>query len=374
MKNFVFIIVILSFILIGSIASTAELYQAGLPARCLAMGSTCISHTRNAQALFINAAYLARVEGFDLILAQAQAGVSKDAERFIRQAQNTGSSLTLADVNSLYGKTLTADMTARTGLVMPFFGVGVYSQNYLVETFSNPTFPTFNANFISDYGYLVAGAIPIGPSTSFGITGRHVKRWGGNKDINVTSLVGSQDQAVIEQNFQDKGVGTALDLSFITTLPHSLKPTLAIVWQDVGSTRFEMTSGTQAPPSQKDNLTFGSSIEHEVAFATLTHAIEYKFITTPNETFSKKIHLGTEASFGLIDLRAGFSQGYLSYGAGVDLWLIKADVAYYSTELGTYAGQTKNDRYQFSLTINFDFDQSFKLNLDGKKRRLKQRR
>ncbi|MBC7420480.1 MAG: hypothetical protein H7328_07095 [Bdellovibrio sp.] len=366
--------ILLSILFLHVTVQAVELYQPAMPARCFAMGGTCIAHTRGAQALFVNAAALARVEGFDFIVGQVQGGVSKDAERFITQAQGNSSNLTLADVSQLYGKTLTADISARSGLVMPYFGVGAYSQNYLVETFSNPTFPTFNANFISDYGYAIAGAIPVGPTTSFGVTGRHVKRWGGNKDINVTDLVGNNDRDLINQTFQDHGVGNALDLSFITTFPSSLKPTLAMVWQDVGSTRFEMSSGTQAPPSQKDNLIFGASIEHEIPHVTFTHALEYKFITTENETFSKKIHLGTEASFGLIDLRAGVSQGYLTYGAGVDLWLIKADVAFYSTELGTYAGQTKSDRYQASVTINFDFDQSFKLNLDGKKRRLKQRR
>ena len=87
------------------------------------------------------------------------------------------------------------------------------------------------------------------------------------------------------------------------------------------------------------------------------------------------MHLGTEASIGFLDLRAGIDQGYVTYGAGVDLWLIKADAAYYAAELGNAAGQIRNDRIIYSLTIELDFDQSFKLNnMDGKKRRLKQRR
>ena len=106
-----------------------------------------------------------------------------------------------------------------------------------------------------------------------------------------------------------------------------------------------------------------------------THAIEYKFVTTPNEDFSKKIHLGTEASFGLIDLRAGLNQGYLTYGAGIDLWFIEADAAFYTSELADAAGQLKNDREVYSLTLRLDFDQSFKMkDIDGRKRRLKQRR
>ncbi|MBC7741763.1 MAG: hypothetical protein H7061_06185 [Bdellovibrionaceae bacterium] len=371
--NFIFLTLIS--LLISFNSSATELYQTGLPARCWAMGATCITQVRGAQSLFINPAFLARMEGFDFILAQAQAGISKDGQALANQLQGSSSTISLQDIASLYGKTITADVTARGGIALPYFGLGAYSNNYLSETFQNPTFPTFNANFISDYGYFIAGAIPIGENTSFGVSARHARRWGGTKDINVSSLVGASGPNMIDQNFPDHGVGNAIDLSFATSFPKAaLKPTIAVVWNDVGTTQYKMTSGTQDPPAQKDNLNFGISIEHDFLAASWTHALEYKFIGTNNEDFSKKIHLGTEASYGVLDLRGGFSQGYLTYGAGLDLWILKADVAYYAVELGTYAGQTRNDRYQYSITLELDFDQSFKLDFQGKKRRLKQRR
>ncbi len=358
-----------------NITHAVELYQQGPPARSLAMGGAYISFVRGADALFHNPAALTRVEGFDFIIAQAQGAYSKDAKRFADQAQNNGTPLTLTDLNKFYGLNSFADLTARTGFVMPYFGVGFYSSNYILESFNNPPFPTFQATFISDYGYFVAGAVPIGPKASFGFSGRHVKRWGGSKDIPVTDLVGSTDRKVLENNFQDKGTGNAIDLSAMVTLPFKLDTTVAAVWKDLGRTTFSQTAGTQAPPSQAENLMFGASVQHDVSIVNFTHAIEYKFVTTPNEDFSKKIHLGTEASFGLIDLRAGLNQGYLTYGAGIDLWFIEADAAFYTSELADAAGQLKNDREVYSLTLRLDFDQSFKMkDMDGRKRRLKQRR
>lgn len=364
------------FFLIYSIpVFSIELYQQGSSARSMAMGGTYISFVKGAESLYHNPAALARVDGFDFIIAQAHAAYSKDASRFASQAQNSGSTLTLADINGFYGLNSFADATVNSGFVMPFFGVGVYSTNYILESFNNPPFPTFNATFISDYGYVVGGAIPIGPTTSFGISGRHIQRWGGNQDILVTNLIGTNDKTLLQNTFQDKGVGNALDLALMTTLPTALNPTLSFVWKDVGRTTFKQSAGTQSPPSQADNLTFGASIQQEMSIVNWTHAIEYKFIATPNEDFSKKIHIGTEASIGFVDLRAGLNQGYFTYGAGVDLWFLKADVAYYTTELGNAAGQLRNDRMIYSLTIEMDFDQSFKLkNRDGKKRRLKERR
>lgn len=357
-------------------AFAGEIYSQGPTARSLGMGGTYMSFVHGAESLYYNPAMLARVEGFDFVIGQVQGAYSKEAAKLVDQMVNkTSSSYTAADINGLYGLNSFADITARSGIVMPFVGFGVYSTNYALESFNNPPFPTFNANFISDYGYVIGGAIPLGPLTSIGIAGRHIKRWGGTKDILVSDLLGTNDKDLLEKTFQDKGTGHALDLGFVTTFPGTLNTTVSATWQDVGRTSFSQEAGVSSPPSQGDNLTLGVSVQHDLFLIGWTHALEYQYITTPHEDFSKKIHLGTEASFGLFDIRAGFNQGYFTYGGGVDLWLLRADVAYYSVELGSVAGQQKNDRVIYSLTLEIDLDQSFKLKTsEGKNRRLKQRR
>ena len=372
MRNFFFVF---AFLFSGWVQAI-ELYQAGLPPRCLAMGGTCIAHSRGVQGMFINPATLARVEGMELTLFQFSAAVSQNAQDYVNAINNNSDNkITATDLQDLYGKTITADVSARGGLVLPYFGVGAYSTNYLTETFSNPAYPTFNINYISDYGYLVAAALPLAKTTSLGFKVRSAKRWGGNKDIDVSTLIGSSNQDVISSNFSDHGAGVALDLAFITTVEADLKPTFALVWNDVGQTRYRMYSGTQDPPVQTDNLIFGTSIQHEFLFGDWTHSFEYQYIRTEGEDLGKKLHLGTEASYGFLDLRGGLSQGYLTYGVGIDLAILEIDATFFSSEMGAYSGQIRNDRYQIGLTMTFDFDQSFKLtNMDGKKRRLKQRR
>jgi hypothetical protein len=367
-------IILFSVLFLATVVKARELYQPGLPSRCLAMGGVCISQIRGAQALFLNPAALNKVEGFDLILAQVKAGLSKDAVDFANQF--SGSTFSPSDVNTLYGKTLMADIDGRSGFVMPNFGVGVYSNNYTMMKFNDPTFPTFNMNFISDYGYVIGGAFKLNEDSSMGATFRHVKRWGGNKDINVSTLSGASSDSLADSNFQDHGVGHALDLAYMTTFSSNpWKPTLAVVWRDVGVTKFNMSSGTQDPPRELDNLIFGLSVEQDVSLIKLTHGLEYNFATDYSEDAAKKIHLGTEASIGPFDFRAGLNQGYLTYGFGLDLWFFEIEAASYATELGTYAGQEKSDRYNVSITFEMDFDQSFKLlGANGKKRRLMQRR
>ncbi len=369
MKYYFFIF---SMILIQGVDARV-LYQPLMTTRSLGMGGASIALVRGVDSLYINPAALTFTEGYSFTLGEVQAAVGLNSSKISSIQSNQGSTLTSSDMSSFYGNTLFSDVSAKSGMVFPNFGFGAYSANYVHMKFNDPVFPTFNIDFVSDYGYVIAGALPIGPKTSFGIAGRHVKRWATEQDFLVTSLVGGSLQNFLDTNILSKGTGHALDLSFMTQLNGNLNPTLAVVWKDVGSTRFEPTSGV-GPDRQADNLIFGASIQHPFAYGHWTHAFEYNFITTNSVDLTKKIHLGSEVSFGLIDLRAGIDQGYLTYGAAFDISFLRVEAASYALELGNSAGQSKSDRYQASVSINLDFDQAFKLSKDGKKRRLMQRR
>lgn len=359
------------FLILGfaSLAQSRVLYQQLQSTRSLAMGGTAIAMVRGVDALFINPAALTLNEGYSFTIGELSAAAGLNASKVPSQS----ATLSSADLTPFYGNTLFSDVSAKSGMVFPNFGFGVYSSNFINLKFNDPVFPTFNFDFVSDYGYVVAGAMPVGPKTSFGIAGRHVKRWATEQDFLITDLIGTDLNQFMTTNILSKGTGNALDLSFLTQLNGSLNPTLAVVWKDVGETRFEPTSGV-GPDRQDNNLIFGASIQHPFALGTWTHAFEYNYIATNSIDLSKKIHLGTEVSYGLLDLRAGFYQGYLTYGAALDFSFLRVEAASYALELGNSSGQSKSDRYQVSFSLNMDFDQAFKLSKDGKKRRLMQRR
>lgn len=360
-------------IFICSLQATAiELYQMGQSTRSLGMGGTGLATARGTDALFFNPAALARLNGFSLNLITIGPAISSNAVDLQNQFSGS-SSFTAADLNQLYGKKIFSDITGYTGFVIPYFGFGGYSNNTLLMSFNNPSFPTFNVDFVSDYAYVIGAALPVSDNFSLGLGLRHVKRWQGVADILVMDLVGSNAQNVIEANLTNKGSGNAMDLSALYTIKGNWNVDLAAVWKDVGDTKFNPSSGV-GPDRQENNLMFGMAASKEFGFIQWTNAFEYKFIRNDGD-ITKKIHLGTELSLALVDIRAGFNQGYVTYGVGVDLWLMQLDVAMYSAELGAKAGQTSNERYQASLSLNLDFDSSFKVtNANGKRRRLQQRR
>ena len=349
-----------------------DLYQPGLTARQNAMGGTSIADSRGVDALFYNPAALTKVDGFALNIVTLSPTISTNAKDLYNKLSGS-SNFSAADVNGLYGNDYFTEVAAHGGIVFPYFGVGAYSNNTGLQSFNNPSFPTYHVDFISDYGYVIAGGIPVTNNFSLGIAGRHVHRWAGQKDILVTDLIGSNSKDVIDAQLPDKGEGNALDLSALYTFGGPWNVSLASVWKDVGDTKFKTLAGN-GPDHQEDNLMFGVSSQKEIGFMTWTNAFEYDYIRNTGD-FTKKLHLGTELSLALFDLRGGVSQGYLTYGAGVNLWFLQIDATAYTGELGASAGQTGNDRYEASISINLDFDQSFKLQAaDGKRRRLLQRR
>ncbi len=367
---------IVSFLFVELFISNVQakvLYQQLMTTRSLGMGGASIALVRGVDSLFVNPSALSLAEGYSFTIAEVQAAAGKNSTKISALESNQNSTLSSSDMTTLYGDTIFTDASAKSGMIFPNFGFGAYSSNYVHLKFNDPVFPTFNVDFVSDYGYVIAGSVPLGPKTSFGFAGRHVKRWATDQEFLVTDLVGASFQTFADTKILSKGTGNALDVSFMTQMSGNLNPTIAVVWKDVGSTRFEPTLG-EGPNRQDDNLIFGAAVQHPFAYGTWTHAFEYKYITTNSVDLTKKIHLGTEASFGLFDLRAGLYQGYLTYGAAFDISFIRVEAAAYALELGHSSGQSQSDRYQASVSINLDFDQAFKLSKDGKKRRLMQRR
>lgn len=71
------------------------------------------------------------------------------------------------------------------------------------------------------------------------------------------------------------------------------------------------------------------------------------------ETFWTKLHVGAEYSWFLFQFRGGLNQGYPTIGLGVGLLALKLDYAYYTDELGRFAGQRPESNHMVSLAVRF---------------------
>lgn len=351
--------------------SAAELRSYGQNIRSLGMGGVRIASGEEATVMLWNPAGLHFSEGLRLDLFDL--GVGTNGYQTYETFQNIG---TISDLNSLgplYGVPINLGLNGYAAASLPNFGAAVFSEGYTDMMFNNPAFPELNVQYFNDYGYAIGGAFGTG-GLGFGMTVKRIIRSGGIQTIGAESLDGL-DTSTLTSIFTDEGVGYGLDLGVMYKAPVIFSPTLSLAWQNVGQTQFQLSKGTVTPPGIRDNVSLGMSIDGSVGLAGMAAGFEYRHIGLQGEQLGKKIHMGLELSLLNMDFRAGFYQGYPTYGFGLDLFLFQFDAALHTVERGVYPGQTPDQRINIGISSSWGFDPDFNLiSLGGKGRKLKQRR
>lgn len=175
----------------------------------------------------------------------------------------------------------------------------------------------------------------------------------------------------------DVGFGLAADLGARLELGRLLSVGLAI--RDIG-TRQTLSSSTvgevldglasgSLPSGGADseyaflpNITIGAALRPlpEDLSRTIDLLILFEIqdpvrVIADQQSFWQLLHLGVEAEFfgGTLALRAGVNEGYLSLGAGLDLFVAEASIAVFAEEMGLYPGQRPRVGMSAELAIRF---------------------
>lgn len=344
--------------------------------RSRAMGGVYIPFANSAEAIFANPAGLGRTSLLDIKLLDVTVGVNTTGVTEAANLQNINPD-DPNSFNQLFGKRVWLEATGKTAVSLPFLSVGYLNDSEVSLELHNPTFPEFETYFRNDDAFYAGTAFTVAPGTYLGFAVKRVNRWGGStENIQIGSIAGATNIQDIGSNFQNKGTGYGLDLAVLTELQAPiLKPTFTLVWQDVGSTAFNKTAGTDAPVHIDQNLSAGAGVAMDLPGLDWLAGFEARHLLDPNIEIGKKLYMGTELSIPFIDLRAGYSQGYLSYGVGLNFIIFHLDAVSYTEETGIYPGQAGDSRYMVSLNIDLSFDANFKFtDNNGQRRKLKQRR
>lgn len=350
-----------------------ELYEYGHNIRGLGMGTAYTALARDTDALYYNPAALAEISG--LRLRPFDVGIGVNGEEVMSTVSEFTTFETLDDLNNLYGKRPWLGLGIRSAFAMPYFGFGVYDAGFASFHLSNPAMPAMHVNYANDMAFIMGGAVKLGPGLSMGITGKRILRQGYKGDIPLTTLAGGGTGDALMAEISNRGWGYGVDIGalYIIKLP-LLETSFAAVWKDAGDTSFQRESGKDAPPHTDGNQILGVATDFDFWVGNIITTFEYRHINEKTD-FGKKLHAGLELSLPLLDLRCGFSQGYISYGTTLDLWLLQIDLASYGVELGAYPGQIEDRRYMLTISSELGFDPNFSLNdSTGRRRKLKQRR
>ncbi len=378
-------VVILGILIVISTSAWGQhLYHMNTTVRALGMGNSFVSVVRDANSLFYNPAGLAHTTQFNWTIMDPKLGVSGvEAVTDIMDLQDDGG---LANtINALYGKNLSAYAGAKTAIVTPWFAAAYYDSFELSLLVNNPAVPEINANVVNDLGIALGFGFNVVPGVQMGMAFKRINRTGGRTLLGA-NLIGGLDADALQDELMRKGVGYSADLglNFAPKIGPA-ESVISFVWRDMGTTSFRSSSdGGLRPPSDQDNMILGFSFLLDAGLVSVNPTFEYQMINRSDVQIGNKINFGVELGLPLIDVRAGFHQGYYTLGLGLNMGLLRFDAATYGVELGAYPGQIEDRRYLVQMTMELGFDANLNFlgggsgggqgGPGGNRSRLKQRR
>lgn len=338
-------------------AAHAQLFtEMNTSVRALGMGNAFTSIVDNSDALFYNPAALCQVEGVNWRVMNPRLGLNGQEALTTAQELGAASGDSLADrLEPLFGKRLWLGAGLQSLVSLPCFGFGVYQAADVAFNLSNPALPTFYANVINDIGLIGGVGFALVPGLNVGMSLNRIYRIGSNVPLGVDTLVSASSSTLTSQ-IDNRGVGYAVDLAMQFVLPSPAKPTFSFVWKNAGQTRFIKESGSQSPPTIRDEMIFGLGLTIDLPLMTIRPAVDLKYLNWSEEQIGKKVHAGIEVELPLFAVRAGIHQGYYTMGLGVDLQFARFDIATYGVERGVYPGQSEDRRYLAQMTIELGFN------------------
>jgi hypothetical protein len=337
-------------------AQSAELYEGFVSARAAGMGNVHSMFVNGDDALFYNPAGLARSWGVNFTLMNVNGGANGLDVLDTATALTTAAGDDFTDaIRGLYGKKIWVGGKGKIGFSASGFGGAYFGNLNFFANAGNPAYPTISTNYIQDMGYALGYGLNVIPGVmQMGVAVKRITRTGGNLPIGLESLA-TLDAAAVQEEISATGVGVALDAGITIGLPVLATPMMSIVWKNIGTTRFTGEAGAVRPPNLENDLTVGFGLSFETFLFDIRPGIEFKHLTQIEEQFGKKVHIGAEFAIPLFAFRAGFSQGYYSLGAGMNMGFIRADIATYGVELGEYPGQHEDRRYMLELSMELGF-------------------
>ena len=352
---------ILILFFLGRVATAAEVFEMNRNVRALGMGNAYTAVVDDEDSLFYNPAGIGRNSGIFWSVVDFNFGVNDISDTLDTFSNLTGTSTEFANaLNSLYGNPIWGGGHGKTAAIFPFFAAGYYYDLDMSVSVNNPSATSMDVNIVSDEGIAIGAGFSAG-IMSFGTVVRRVERTGARRTYgaaaiaDIVSGTGSPDD--IFNSFDNSGLGYGLDMGINFGFDTIVAPMLSFVIKDIGNTSFRTSSNAiEAPPTQEQEMIMGASMVVDLPLVSVSPAIDIKHLDNSDIQFGKKVHFGIELGVPLLDLRAGYHQGYFSYGAGLNLGFMRIDAASWGVELGEYPGQLEDRRFMLQATMRFGFD------------------
>ncbi len=330
--------------------------------RPLGMGGAFTAVADDENAMFYNPAGLNNIQGFhgmEILNPIVEVGTNtidfyQDLDDALDASTQTERDQKTADVlTRSIGEHLHMRASLFPNVVFHNFGLGILGQGFFDGEPNHPmgeTFPLLQVRAGYDLALLLSGAHGIfGQYLQIGLTAKIIRRSLVDKGYTVREIV-DQDGISLSDDIKH-GVGIGSDVGAILRLPILFTPAIGITVQNVGD--IDLDKAGKIP----QQINAGVALKPPFPLGQLVLAADVvdigKELGNDNDQY-KRLHLGAEYSpIGMLSLRAGLNQGYPTFGATLNLWLLKIVGAYYVEEIGAFAGQRDDQRYVVQASIGF---------------------
>ena len=368
-------------------AQTGELRRPGQGIRNLGMGNTGIALSFDENALFYNPAGLASVDtilvGFPFLMevSDDSVGIIKDISKL------SGDSKTADIVALLMGKRVHFRNLIDLNVIMPFgelmtFGVASGVETQFDLGVRNPVSIEIDFGFRLDRIQNMGFALPVARGRwLLGAGIETIERC----DIPLTTATFG---TVLTSSNLSSSFGSCklTDLKRAQTYNFGFQrrletaSALKMIWgmsaYNVGGLKFKRSDNETNPSDQNLELSTGLSWQPSWGPVRMLYAIDLRDLTMKHadDTYCqsnkgtdciwKRLHIGAEIGIFPIDsgastiaLRAGFNQGYFTYGFELNPFIffrgLNIQYAVYKTETGNKIGDRPDKRRVFQINFGF---------------------
>lgn len=361
-------ILLLTFFIFSQAAFAIDFEDAVFPelatsGRALAMGNAFISKVDDASAAFYNPAGLGTVRYPHLHLSNFHLEVNKGL-----LSAGTGGAIGDALKNST--KMFSLDGTREVlkdniGTIshsrfhmLPNFTSRYFSFGYLLAKRSRATVVDLTST-----GFEYADRLDHGPYAALNISlfGGVFKAGISTIFLNRKEVIGTADPAAtltIGDNSYKKGnafIGTA---GTKLTLPIVFLPTFSATLHNAFKQDFKNGRGAGVPDSIKQTIDVGFSVTPQIGNNSRIHLeINYKDLSSEfdNVSASRKFLAGMEIDISRVFfIRAGYGDGFGSFGLGVKSKKLEFDLTTYAVDTSSAKFRGKEDR-RFALSLSSGF-------------------
>jgi hypothetical protein len=335
-------------------ATLSPLYRG---AATTAMGGATVATATDEDGIFVNPATMAGNKGFEFHLMPVTLETSTDTISSVSNTVKAFHNLDSNSLNVLVGRDIFANAQIAPALVIPNFGVSYVVDQQVGLTSRNLSLPQFNLGYQTTEALQFAYGVSVLPASKgkkdpvddlrIGVGYTFAWRRGGFYPLSLNQLVNMSQSSLdsIIGGFQSASA-PSIGAQYIRNINPRLKIQWGLAYDQIGDLNFGNPTETQDA-----NLSTGVAAIYKFTPYT-TGTFEYDLQNlNENVEFQKKNHLGVKLAVPLLTFYAGLNETLPTFGAAVDLWLLKLTVASYAQEQDALVGEDGQRRYLVSLDI-----------------------